>query len=107
MFVVAFRVYPVVDEVVEGHLVQPLDVEVFLVVLPVCFDVVVVDRWLGDVDVPFSVAKGRFEVDLGAMQICFDVVTFARGPLSPKPRFLGMLPIFIRRVVLGQESSIL
>ena len=36
------------------------------------------------------------------------VVTFARGPLSPKTRFLGMLPIFfVRHVALGQKSSIL
>ena len=33
MVVVVFVVYPAVNGVVEAHLVQPLDVEVFLVVL--------------------------------------------------------------------------
>ena len=56
--VVAFVVYLVVDEVVGCHLVQPLDVEVLLCL---CFDVLLVDRWADDdadpffpFDVPFS-----------------------------------------------------
>ena len=74
--VVAAVVYLVVDEAVGCHLVQPLDVEVLLCL---CFDVVLVDRWADDAadpffpfDVPFSSSDGRFVVDLGAMQVCFD-----------------------------------
>ena len=48
--VVAFVVYLVVDEVVECHLVQPLDVEVLLCL---CFDVLLVDRWADGDAYPF------------------------------------------------------
>ena len=75
MVVVAFVVYLVVDEVVRCHLVQPLDVEVFLCL---CFDVLLVDRWADDdadpffkFDVPFSSSDGHFVVDLGVMQVLF------------------------------------
>ena len=74
MVVVAFVVYLVVDEVVGCHLVQPLDVEVLLCL---CFEELLVDRWPNNdadpffpVDVPFSSSDGRFDVDLGVMQVC-------------------------------------
>ena len=41
------------------------------------------------------------------VNIRLNPVTFARGPLFPKTRFWACYRFFIRRVVLGQESSIL
>ena len=76
--IVVYVVYLVVDEVVGCHLVQPLDVDVLLCL---CFDVLLVGRWVDDdgdpffpfvFDVPFSCSDGRFEVDLGVSQVCFD-----------------------------------
>ena len=56
----------------------------------------------------FSVVWKEERLGVLDSTLCTLLVTFARGPLSPKTRFLGMLPIFfIRRVVLGQESSIM
>ena len=71
--VVAFVVYRVVDEVVECHLDQPLDVEVLLCL---CFDVLLVDRWADDDAGPFfprSILLLRWSLgSLGVMQGCFD-----------------------------------
>ena len=52
-----------------------------------------------------TVAKSRTFQKFWDLPLDTEMVTFARGPLSPKTRFLGMLPFFISDVLCWGKNT--